>query len=119
MRPQTLGSGSVAGSAISIVMLRAAEALLVLPAGSVTLAVMEWSPEARTPAVKVQLPLAFAVVVAKEAALSNSSTVLSACAVPVKVGVVSLVMLSLLDEPVSLSAVRSGVDGGAGGAWNT
>ena len=38
---------------------------------------------------------------------------LPAGAVPVKVGVVSFVRLSLLDDPVSAAAVRSGVDGAA------
>ncbi len=42
------------------------------------------------------------------------STVLLASAVPVKVGVVSLVRLSVLEEPVSLPAVRSGVPGAEG-----
>src|SRR5438067_1451058 len=36
-------------------------------------------------------------------------------AVPVKVGVLSLVMLSVLEEPESLVAFRSGVEGAAGG----
>ena len=39
---------------------------------------------------------------------------LLASAVPVKVGVVSLVRLSLLDVPVSESTARSGTDGAAG-----
>ena len=39
---------------------------------------------------------------------------LLASAVPVKVGVVSLVRLSLLDAPVSESAARSGTEGAAG-----
>ncbi len=42
------------------------------------------------------------------------STVLLASVVPVKLGVVSLVMLSVLEVPVSLPAVRSGVPGAAG-----
>src|SRR5689334_14888878 len=41
-------------------------------------------------------------------------TVLPASTVPVKVGVVMLVVLSVLDEPLSLAAVRSGVDGAVG-----
>ena len=40
--------------------------------------------------------------------------VLFASAVPVKVGVVSLVRLSVSDVPRSVSAVISGVDGAAG-----
>ncbi len=46
-------------------------------------------------------------------------TMLSVSAVPVKVGVVSLVMLSVLEEPVSLPASRSGVDGAAGAVVST
>ena len=41
-------------------------------------------------------------------------TVLPASAVPVKVGVASLVTLSMLELPLSLAAARSGVDGAAG-----
>src|SRR6266704_2972831 len=41
-------------------------------------------------------------------------TVLPVSAVPVKVGVASLVTLSMLEEPRSVAAVRSGVDGVAG-----
>jgi hypothetical protein len=37
-------------------------------------------------------------------------------AVPMKVGVVSLVMLSVLKTPVSEAASRSGMEGGAGAA---
>ena len=39
---------------------------------------------------------------------------LPASAVPVKVGVVTLVILSVLETPVSLAAVRSGVVGASG-----
>ena len=45
---------------------------------------------------------------------SKIVTVLPASAVPENVGVVTLVMLSVLDDPESLAAVRSGVDGAAG-----
>ena len=59
--------------------------------------------------VKLQFPLLSAVVVPNELDPANSSTVLLASAVPVKVGVVSLVRLSLLDVPVSESDARSGL----------
>jgi hypothetical protein len=42
-------------------------------------------------------------------------TVLPASAVPVKVGVVSVVTLSVLETPLSEAAARSGVEGGGGG----
>jgi hypothetical protein len=45
---------------------------------------------------------------------SKIVTVLPASAVPVNVGVVLLVILSVLDDPLSLAAVRSGVEGAAG-----
>ena len=63
---------------------------------------------------KLQFPLLSADVVPKELLPAKSSTVLLASAVPVKVGVVSVVRLSLLDVPVSESAARSGTDGAAG-----
>ena len=47
---------------------------------------------------------------------SNRVTVLPASAVPVKVGMVTLVMLSVLDTPLSEAATRSGVAGAAGAA---
>ena len=46
----------------------------------------------------------------------KSSTVLSASASPVRVGVVSVVILSVLELPVSETAERSGVDGADGDA---
>ena len=60
---------------------------------------------------KLQFPLLSAVVVPKELVPANNSTVLPASAVPVNVGVLSLVMLSVLDCPVSEEELRSGVDG--------
>ena len=63
------------------------------------------------PTVKDQLPLLSAVVDPNELDPANSSTVLLASAVPVKVGVVSPVMLSVLELPVSEEGARSGVDG--------
>jgi hypothetical protein len=41
-------------------------------------------------------------------------TVLAVSAVPVKLGVMRLVILSVLDEPVSEAAARSGAEGAAG-----
>ena len=45
---------------------------------------------------------------------SNKVTVLPASAVPVKVGVVTLVMLSVLDTPLSDAVIRSRLAGGRG-----
>ena len=66
-----------------------------------------------------QLPEPLVDVVPNELPPANSSTVLLASAVPVKVGVVSLVKLSLFDVPESELASRSGVDGALGGTLST
>ena len=67
------------------------------------------------PTVKVQAPVPSAVVVPKLVLPPrNNWTVLLASAVPVNVGVLTLVRLSVLEEPLSLAASRSGVDGAAG-----
>ena len=61
------------------------------------------------------MPLLSAVVVLNEVVPPrNNSTVALASAVPVKVGVLSLVALSVLELPVSLAAAKSGVEGAAG-----
>ena len=65
---------------------------------------------------KDQSPLPSAVVVPKDVIPEKSSTVLLASAVPVRVGVVSVVILSVLELPVSEAASRSGVDGADGDA---
>ena len=62
-----------------------------------------------------QFPDASAVPVPARFPLASNSIVTPAVAVPVKVGVVMLVMLSVLDAPSSDAAVRSGVDAAAGG----
>ena len=57
-----------------------------------------------------QLPAPSAVVVPSSVLPSNNSTVAPASAVPVNTGVVMLVMLSVLDDPLSLAAARSGAE---------
>ena len=69
--------------------------------------------------VKLQFPLLSAVVIPIELDPAKSSIVLLASAVPVNVGVTSLVTLSLLELPVSESAARSGVDGAKGADVST
>src|ERR1035437_6220211 len=64
----------------------------------------------------VHSPHPFATAVPVDVDPAKSSTVLPASAVPVKVGVVSAVMLSVLEVPESLEAARSGADGAAGTA---
>jgi hypothetical protein len=72
-------------------------------------------PAASVLDVIVQLPDPSAVVlpISVEPA-RNNCTVAPASAVPLNVGVVLFVMLSVLDVPESLAAVRSGVPGAAG-----
>ena len=68
----------------------------------------------------VQLPAPSEVVVPSTVpSVSYKVTVLPASAVPVRVGVVSLVMLSVLDVPESDAKSKSGVDGTDGVAAST
>ena len=62
----------------------------------------------------VQSPEPSAGAVPNDVAPSNNSTLLLASAVPVIVGVSSLVLSSVLELPLSLPASRSGVAGAAG-----
>ena len=70
---------------------KAADAALALPAASVALAVMLCVPSASAEAVMVHFPAVVAVPVPITVVPSNRVTVLPASAVPVKVGVVTLV----------------------------
>ena len=60
-----------------------------------------------------QLP-PVATSVPTDVAPANSSTLVPATAVPEKVGVVSDVMLSVDEVPLSLAAARSGFEGAGG-----
>ena len=71
-------------------------------------------PASKVPEVKDQFPSLSVVVVPREEPSEKISTVLSASAVPVKVGVVLLVISSLLELPVSESEERSGIEGADG-----
>ena len=107
----------VYGTAESMLMVSAAEAGDVLAAVLVAVAVMAWEPsfrEADAGTVKLQLPKSSVVMLPREVVPAKSSTELLASAVPVKVGVVSLVRLSEEEYPMSEAAVRSGVEGAAG-----
>src|SRR5437588_124636 len=64
--------------------------------------------------VMVQLPLPSAAAVPRRVLPVKSLTVLPASAVPVKVGGVLLGRLSVVELPLSLAAVRSGVEGAVG-----
>src|SRR5437764_1314088 len=102
------------GAAVSMVTDRPPEAVPVLPAASVALAVIVWLPEASVEVAMLQLPLPSAVPLPTWLAPSYSVTVLPASAVPVKVGVATLVRLSVLDAPESEAVARSGAEGAAG-----
>jgi hypothetical protein len=85
------------GAAVSTVMLTALEALEVLPAASLALAVIECVPSLRAAlGVKLQSPELLAVAVPNELAPSKTVTVLLASAVPLMVGLLLLVLLPLV-----------------------
>ena len=77
---------------------------------------MLWVPFARVDVVANQSPFTVAMPVPTCVAPSNRVIVLPASAVPVKVGLVTLVMLSVLDTPLSEATTRSGAVGAAGAA---
>src|SRR2546421_481562 len=116
--------GSLSGKAIrpfvtvvigaTIVTGKAADVALTLPVMSVAVAEMLCAPCVRVDVVTDQLPEPSAAPVPTGLLSLNSLTVLLASAVPLKVGVVALVILSVLEVPVSEAAIRSGVDGALG-----
>src|SRR5207253_3018160 len=110
------GLVGAAGAALSIVTDRPPEAAPVLPAASVAVAVIVWLPEASVEAVMLQSPVPSALPLPTTVvpSVSYSVMVLPASAVPVKVGVATLVRLSVLDEPESEAAARSGAKGAPG-----
>ena len=95
-----------------IVILSSLDASDTLPAISITFAVIEWVANSKSElGVKDQFPSLSDIVVPREEPSEKISTVLSASAVPVKVGVVSEVISSLSELPVSELEERSGVEG--------
>ena len=106
------------GALESTVMVRAAELVDALPEASVATAVIAMLPSesaADAGTVKLQLPSLFVVVEPSDEPSAKSSMELFASAVPVKVGVESLVRLSVWEIPLSDAVIRSGVDGIGGG----
>ena len=91
----------------------AEDAALVFPAASVATAVIVCAPATSVVVVIDQAPAPSAFTDPIAVTPSNRVTVLFASAVPVKVGVVTLVMLSELLPPLSEPAERSGMLGGA------
>jgi hypothetical protein len=89
------------GATVSTSKLRVAGAL-TLPAGSVAVALMLCGPSAKARlGVQLQLPLASAVAVQSVTPPSVTRTVLPASAVPVIVGVLSLVFCPAVGEPIT------------------
>ncbi|PNQ35691.1 hypothetical protein CVT22_22680, partial [Ralstonia solanacearum] len=107
-----------AGAAVSTVRANTELAVLTLPAASVAVAVRLWLPSVRAVGVKVQLPEASAVVVPSSVVPSKTLMVLLASAVPVSVGVASLVLPPAVMVPVtgatsSVTVLMTGVAGAA------
>jgi len=80
-----------------------------LPAASVALAFRLWLPSAKTALVIDQEPEASAVAEPSTVDPSNSVTVLPTSAVPVIVGVVTLVTRSVFDDPLSEAGAKVSV----------
>ena len=104
-------------AALSIVMLNGPEGFETLPAVSVAVAVTVWSPSViLVAAVMFQVPPAAVVVPFATPSTSNVTVVPLSVSVPVKVGFLTLVMLSVFKLPLSVPGVMSGGEGGAGAA---
>src|SRR5690606_16888752 len=104
------------GAVASTTSVTSVESILVLPAASVALVVILYVPSDHAlVGVNVQSPLPSAVVVPCEAPSLNTSTVLSASAVPLIVGVASvltapslgLVMIGALGAIVSMTSMTT------------
>jgi hypothetical protein len=102
------------GATVSMVTDRRPEAALTFPAGSVAVAEMPCTPLPSCELTMLQLLLAAAIALPSSVAPSNSFTVLPASAVPVNVGAVMLVMLSVAETPLSINAASFGTVGAAG-----
>ena len=98
-----------AGPLVSMVTTSAVD-VAWFPAKSVARAAILWVPLASTLEVIDQLPLASAVALPSTVLPSSSCTRAPASAVPLKTGVVMLVMLSVLELPLSLESVKSGAE---------
>ena len=105
-------SDGASGTDASIMILRDLDAVLTLPALSVAFEVIEWGPSFKTEDVILHAPSSPDLVTPSDIAPErNISTEAKGSAVPVKVGVVSDVKLSVVSTPVSLSVSISGTEG--------
>ena len=109
------GRLGAAGAVVSMVTTSAGDAILALPATSVCFAVTVCAPVASVALLIDQLPERSTVPVPSTVVplVSNRVTTAPTSPVPVKVGVVTLVRLSVLDVPLSDAVVRSGAPGAA------
>jgi hypothetical protein len=99
---------SAPGASVSIVTASAVQIALMLPEVSTAWATILRTPSASGAATMLQVPVTVAVPLPIADVPSNSVTALPASAVPVKVGVVTLVRLSVLDTPLSDATSRFG-----------
>ena len=99
------------GLAESIVTLKALEVVLTFPALSVAVVVKLYVPSDSVEVVILHAPLLSAGAVVTNVLALYIETVLFASAVPLIVGVLSLVIPSELDAPVSDAASNTGVPG--------
>src|SRR2546421_444492 len=104
-------NGGGGGGLLVMVTDRPADRALVFPAVSRVREVKRNVPLGRADAVIVHWPWALVLPVPKIVLLASRSMSVFAGPVPWKVGVLSLVRLSVLDAPVSESGTRSGVLG--------
>src|SRR5207244_10571936 len=109
-------NGGGGGGELVMVTLSPAERALVLPAVSRVRDVNRNVPFGNADAVIVHWPCALVLPVPKMVLLASRSISVLAGPVPLKVGVLSVVMLSVLETPVSGAGSRSGMPDG-GGAW--
>ena len=98
---------------VSMVSVRAVDAALVLPAVSVAWAVSVWVASLSTLVVMVQAPRPPAVAWPTRLAPSYKETTLLASALPVTVGVVTPVIPSLVERPMSEPGAKARALGAA------
>lgn len=107
--PAPIGvTSEIVGAVESMVTTSADEALDVFPAVSVSLNVIEFDPLARVPVVSENTDEAQVALLPEETPSSYSWTVFPSVHAPVKVGVVSDVMSSEFDVPLSVASVMLG-----------
>lgn len=108
------------GAVVSMVMLKLLDALLTLPAASVALAVIVCGSALNIVDIMDQLPpVAIALPKTVVPSVSYKVTVAPSSAVPVKVGVVLLVRLSVPEVPLSLPVASAKDVGAAGAVWSS